>query len=132
MNDVNHCLSKTLVNQYPQGTLFVLEDLTGIRSASERVRAEDRYVQVSWPYYDLEQKLTYKAQMNGSMVIKVDPRYTSQTCPICGHREKNNRDQGNHIFRCRECGYTSNDDRIAAMNLQKMGLEYLQKLKVSQ
>lgn len=132
MNDVNHCLSKTLCTQYPQGTLFVLEDLTGIRSASERVRAEDRYVQVSWPYYDLEQKLTYKAQMNGSMVIKVDPRYTSQTCPICGHTEKNNRDQANHIFRCRECGYTSNDDRIAAMNLQKMGLEYLQKLKVSQ
>ncbi|MBQ3413092.1 MAG: transposase, partial [Oscillospiraceae bacterium] len=72
------------------------------------------------------------AQMNGSMVIKVDPRYTSQTCPICGHRENNNRDQANHIFRCRECGYTSNDDRIAAMNLQKMGLEYLQMLKVSQ
>ena len=127
MNDVNHCLSKALIRDNPEGTLFVLEDLTGIRSATERVRVKDRYVQVSWPYYDLEQKLTYKAQMNGSVVIKVDPKYTSQTCPICGHREKNNRDHGKHVFRCRECGYTTNDDRIGAINLQKMGTEYLLK-----
>ena len=131
MNDVNHCLSKALVSQYPQGTLFVLEDLTGIRSASERVRVKDRYVQVSWPYYDLEQKLTYKAQMNGSAVIRVDPRYTSQTCPVCGYRDKNNRDQKDHVFRCRECGYTTNDDRAAAMNLQRMGMEYVLRAQVS-
>ncbi|MBR4928554.1 MAG: transposase, partial [Oscillospiraceae bacterium] len=37
MNDVNHCLSTTLVRDNPEGTLFVLEDLTGIRSATERV-----------------------------------------------------------------------------------------------
>ena len=127
MSDVNHCLSKTLVREHPEGTLFVLEDLTGIRSAAERVRVKDRYVQVSWPYYDLEQKLTYKAQMNGSMVIKVDPRYTSQRCPVCGHTERGNRDKRDHVFRCRECGYTTNDDRIGAMNLQKMGTEYLLK-----
>ena len=131
MNDENHCLSKALIRDNPEGTLFVLEDLTGIRSATERVRVKDRYVQVSWPYYNLEKKLTYKAQMNGSVVIKVDPKYTSQTCPICGHREKNNRDHGKHVFRCRECGYTTNDDRIGAMNLQRMGTKYLQKLKVS-
>ena len=131
MNDVNHCLSKTLTSDNTKGTLFVLEDLTGIRSATERVRVKDRYVQVSWPYYDLEKKLTYKAQMNGSAVIKVDPKYTSQTCPVCGHREKNNRDHGKHEFRCRECRYTTNDDRIGAMNLQRMGTKYLQKLKVS-
>ena len=131
MNDVNHCLSKALVSQYPQGTLFVLEDLIGIRSASERVRVKDRYVQVSWPYYDLERKLTYKAQMNGSAVIRVDPRYTSQTCPVCGYRDKNNRDQKDHVFRCRECGYTTNDDRAAAMNLQRMGMEYVLRAQVS-
>ena len=131
MNDVNHCLSKALVSRYPQGTLFVLEDLTGIRSASERVRVKDRYVQVSWPYYDLEQKLTYKAQMNGSAVIRVDPGYTSQTCPVCGYRDKNNRDRKDHVFRCRECGYTTNDDRAAAMNLQRMGMEYVLRAQVS-
>ena len=131
MNDVNHCLSKTLVCDNPAGTLFVLEDLTGIRSATERVRVRDRYVSVSWSYYDLEKKLTYKAEMNGSRVIKLNPRYTSQTCPVCGHREKLNRDHKNHTFRCRQCGYTTNDDRIGAMNLWRMGTEYLPKVQVS-
>lgn len=36
INDVNHCITKALVEQAPTGTLFVLEDLTGIRSATER------------------------------------------------------------------------------------------------
>ena len=132
MNDVDHCLSKTLLCSNPEGTLFVLEDLTGIRSATERVRTKDRYVSVSWSYYDLEQKLMYKANRYGSRVIKVDPAYTSQRCPICGHKERGNRDKKNHVFRCRKCGYTSNDDRIAAMNLQRMGIEYLLKTQVSQ
>ena len=32
---------------------------------------------VSWFFYDLEQKLIYKAKQNQSTVIKVNPRYTS-------------------------------------------------------
>ena len=55
-----------------KGTLFVLEDLTGIRGASERVRVKDRYTQVSWAYYDLEQKIMYKAVRCGSALLKVD------------------------------------------------------------
>ena len=130
MNDVDHCLSKALALGHPQGTLFVLEDLTGIRSATERVRTKDRYVSVSWPYYDLEQKLRYKAMRNRSTVIAADPAFTSQTCPVCGHRDKKNRRHEKHQFCCKSCGYTSNDDRIAAMNLQRMGKEYLLKTLV--
>ena len=130
MNDVNHCLSKALALGHPQGTLFVLEDLKGIRSATERIRTKDRYVSVSWPYYDLEQKLRYKAMRNRSTVIAVDPAFTSQICPVCGHRDKKNRRHEKHQFCCGSCGYTSNDDRIAAMNLQRMGKEYLLKTQV--
>ena len=125
MRDVNHCVSKALVDNNPQHTLFVLEDLTGIRSATERVRLRDRYVSVSWAFYDLEQKLKYKAQRAGSAVINVNPAYTSQTCPKCGHTAKNNRNKKTHVFCCKNCGYTSNDDRIAAMNLHRMGIDYL-------
>ena len=116
MRDVNHCISKALTEN-PKGTLFVLEDLKGIRSVTEKVKVKDRYVTVSWAYYDLEQKLTYKAEMNGQRVIKVDPAYTSQTCPKCGHTEPANRDKRKHSFCCKCCGYRSNDDRIGAMNL---------------
>ena len=125
VNDVNHCISKALVETNPDGTLFVLEDLTGIRSATEKVKVKNRYVMVSWSYYDLEQKLTYKALKNHQAVIKVDPKYTSQTCPKCGHTEKANRNKHKHVFCCKNCGYTSNDDRIGAMNLHRMGIDYL-------
>ena len=47
MQDINHQVSKALVENNPKHTLFVLEDLSGIRSATERVRAKDRYVSVS-------------------------------------------------------------------------------------
>lgn len=125
MQDVNHCISKALVENNPKHTLFVLEDLTGVRNATERVRIKGRYVSVSWSFYDLEQKLIYKAKQNQSSVIKVDPRYTSQCCPVCGHTEKSNRNKKIHLFTCKNCGYKSNDDRIGAMNLYRMGINYL-------
>ena len=125
MNDVNHCISKALVENYPAGTLFVLEDLKGIRGATERVRVRDRYVTVCWSYYDLEQKLTYKAQLHGQRVVKVSPEYTSQRCPVCGVIDAHGRDKKNHVYKCSHCGYQSDDDRIGAMNLYQLGLEYL-------
>lgn len=125
MQDVNHCVSKALVENNPKHTFFVLEDLSGIRSVTERVCCKNRYVSVSWSFYDLEQKLKYKAALNESSVINVNSRYTSQICPICGHTEKSNRNKHWHIFKCKCCGYTSNDDRIGAMNLYRMGINYL-------
>jgi IS605 OrfB family transposase len=130
MQDVNHCVSKALVESNPKHTLFVLEDLSGVRNATERVKTKDRYVSVSWSFYDLEQKLIYKARQNQSTVIKVDPRYTSQCCPICGHIEKANRNKKIHLFTCKNCGYKSNDDRIGAMNLYRMGINYLEDSQV--
>lgn len=125
MRDVNHCISKALVATHPVGTLFVLENLKGIRCATEKVRAKDRYVSVSWSYYDLEQKLSYKAALAGQRVVKVDPSYTSQRCPICGKIDSHSRNKQKHFYCCTGCGYRSDDDRIGAMNLYQIGLEYL-------
>lgn len=130
MQDVNHRVSKALVENNPKHTLFVLEDLPGIRNVTERVRTKSRYVSVSWSFYDLEQKLIYKAKQNQSTVIKVNPRYTSQCCPVCGHIEKANRNKKLHLFTCKNCGYKSNDDRIGAMNLYRMGINYLEDSQV--
>ena len=130
MQDVNHCVSKALVRANPKHTLFVLEDLSGVRNVTERVKTKDRYVSVSWSFYDLEQKLIYKAKQNQSIVIKVDPRYTSQRCPVCGHIEKANRNKKTHLFSCKSCGYKSNDDRVGAMNLYHMGVNYLRDSQV--
>ena len=125
MQDVNHQVSKALVENSPGKTLFVLEDLTGIRNATKKVRLEHRYVFVSWAFYDLRRKLEYKAALNNQKVIAVNPKYTSQTCPKCGHISRNNRNKKLHTFCCKNCGYAGNDDRVAAMNLHRKGLNYL-------
>ena len=35
MNDVNHCITKALVESNPTGTMFVLEDLAKIKSVQK-------------------------------------------------------------------------------------------------
>ena len=127
ISDINHRISKALVEGNPKGTLFAIEDLKGIRECvlrKPRGRA-GRAELVGWSYLDLEQKLRYKAARAGGMVVKFDPAYTSQTCPKCGHVEKANRDKRNHMFQCKCCGYGSNDDRVAAMNLHRLGVAWL-------
>ncbi len=125
IQDANHIISKRLVEMYPENTVFVIEDLSTVRKALEHVKKHDRSVYCSWPYADLEKKLMYKAKRKGSLVIKVDPHYTSQRCPVCGYIDKKNRDKKRHIFCCGKCGYRSNDDRAAAMNIMKLGREKL-------
>lgn len=131
MSDVNHQLSKALVERYEPNTLFVVENLTGVRQATEKVRKKDRYSTVSWAFYQLRHMLEYKAAMKGAKVIAVDPKYTSQTCPKCNGKAQENRDKKKHVFHCTHCGYASNDDRIAAMNLERKGTEYLAQVTAS-
>jgi putative transposase len=125
MTDVNHQLSKTLVDHYGSHTLFVLENLVNVRFATEKVAKTKRYEQVSWAFYQLGQFLTYKAHLNGSEVVQVSAKYTSQRCPKCGRIWKNNRKHDYHLYVCDKCGYKSNDDRIGAMNIQLLGTQYV-------
>lgn len=125
VTDVNHQITKALVEKYPKGTLFVLEDLTNVRQATEKVHVNHRYVSVSWSFYQFRQLLEYKAQLYGHKVIVVPPQYTSQTCPKCGHIDKHNRNKKTHTFNCRNCSYQSNDDRVASMNLYRKGIEHI-------
>lgn len=121
--DVNHCVSKALVNFAGKDSLIALEDLTGI-NLNTWVQKKDRYYRSSWAFAQLRQFIEYKAKLKGSKVVDVDPAYTSQKCPKCGHTERDNRNKKTHIFICKCCGYTSNDDRVAAMNIRQSGIEY--------
>lgn len=122
MSDVNHRISKTLVQKYGENTLFVLEDLTGVSFEESNLSrsANQNYALRSWSFYQLEQFLTYKAHENKSEVLKVSAKYTSQRCPKCGTIHKENRDHRKHFYAC-QCGYRSNDDRVGAMNIQLLG-----------
>lgn len=129
MRDVNHCISKALVLGDRDHTLFAIEDLKGIRErvilkGSGRNKEYNSWI-AGWSFLDLEEKLRYKAMRHGGIVVKFNPAYTSQTCPRCGHVGRDNRDRKKHLFTCTNCGYRSNDDRVAAMNLHRLGLCYL-------
>lgn len=123
MRDVNHQVSKALVSQQDKPTLFALENLKGVRHATEKVRKQGRYMQVGWAFFQLRQMIEYKARKAGHSTIAIDPHYTSQTCPKCGMVCKANRDKRAHEYRCANCGYRSNDDRVAAMNIQRLGYQ---------
>ena len=126
MSDVNHQISKTLIEKYGKDTLFVLEDLTSVsfeESNLSRTAKQNNDLR-SWAFYQLEQFLTYKAHENRSEVLKVSARYTSQRCPKCGTIHKENRDHHRHLYSC-QCGYRSNDDRIGAMNIQLLGTMWI-------
>ena len=124
-SDVNHCLSKTLVQKYGANTLFVLENLNSVSFERTDLPKALHSQNKSWTFYQLEQFLTYKAHLNNSEVVEVSAKYTSQRCPKCRVIKKDNRNHGKHEYHCINCDYRSNDDRIGAMNIQLLGTQYI-------
>ena len=111
--DVNHKISKKIVETAQRhGMGISLEDLTGIRKTTT-VRKRNRYIRQSWSFYDLEQKILYKAKLKGIEVRKVNPRNTSRECFECGYTSKLNR-KTQKIFLCQSCGHTDHADTNAS------------------
>jgi putative transposase len=67
--------------------------------------------------------LAAKAEEAGRRIVKVNPRYTSQTCHECGHIDARNR-KGT-TFACLACGHTGHADVNAARNVLRAGLAHL-------
>jgi len=64
--------------------------------------------------------LEYKQQWRGGLLMKVNPRYTSQTCSECQHIAVDNR-QTQSKFECVKCRYVANADFNAARNILAAG-----------
>jgi len=62
------------------------------------------------------QILANKAESAGRLVVPVDARDTSRTCPECGHVAKGNR-LTQAKFACTACGFTANADHVGATNV---------------
>lgn len=119
-NHVNHCISKQLVSK-AQGTArgIALENLSGIRERIT-VRRNQRDTLHSWAFFNLRQKIEYKARRVGIPVVIVDPRNTSRTCPNCGCIDKHNR-PSQSVFKCVTCGFADHADYVAAGNIARRG-----------
>lgn len=59
--------------------------------------------------------LAQKAESAARVLIPVDPRSTSRTCPECGHVDGENRD--GEKFQCTACDHRDHADRVGAWNV---------------
>jgi len=93
-----------------QRSIVVLEDLKWFRPT----RGKDLNRRLClWPRRKLHQIIEYKAQWKGIPVVKVDPRYSSRTCPICGRIHDS---RMGAEFEC-ECGWHLDRHVNASINL---------------
>ncbi len=69
---------------------------------------------------EVRRNLEYKC----GRLVEVNPAYTSQRCSVCGHTEKENR-KTQARFQCVSCGFVSNADTNAAINIRRLGMAQL-------
>lgn len=129
----NHKVSKYIVDlAYKYGVKNIqMEDLSGF---SEH---QSESLLKNWSYYDLQNKIKYKAEEKGINIIFINPKYTSKRCSNCGNIHKDNRDCKNNQaeFKCVICKHSENADINASKNIaipyiDKIISEYLKEIKV--
>lgn len=113
MRDVNHCVSRKLIDSAGCDGVVVLENLKGIRSAKHR--HEQNWLFSNWAFYQLETFLKYKGEEAGVAIEFVPARNTSKECSICGSLRRGQRNGS--VFRCKACGVVLHADLNAAKNI---------------
>ena len=113
-----HRLSKRLVQfANDRRAAIVLEDLK-LHGAGGRSRRMNRRLS-SWPRREIHRQIEYKAALAGVPVIKVNPQWTSKTCPVCGARR---RDRVGKDFVCETCDWEMDRQINAGLNILKTAL----------
>ncbi|GED33491.1 transposase [Brevibacillus centrosporus] len=113
MKDQNHKISRQIVNMAIQEGIATirLERLENIRKTARTSRKNKRNLH-RWTFYQLQQFISYKANLVGICVEEVNPAYTSQTCPACGEKNK----AIDRRYECL-CGFNTHRDRVGAINI---------------
>jgi len=108
-----HQVSKRVVaSAKARRAAIVLEDLTLLGAGGRSHRMNRRLS--SWPRGELHRQIEYKAALAGVPVIKVNPAWTSKTCPVCGARR---RDRVGQDFVCSVCDWEMDRQHNAACNI---------------
>jgi IS605 OrfB family transposase len=99
---------------------IVFEDLKEMRDSIDYGTRMNRRLH-HLPFRALQFYTSYKASFEGIPTAWIDPAYTSQRCPMCGHTERGNRNKKR--FKCRSCGHQDHSDRGASVNIAVKGIE---------
>jgi len=93
---------------------IVIEDLSNLNKNLKKLRKPWRERLVYMTYRKLLWWIEWEAKKHGLVVVKVNPRGTSTTCPYCNIKMIST---GYRKFRCLICGFESDRDTIAVINL---------------
>lgn len=125
-NTVNHNYSRALIDFAIKKHCgkIQMEDLSGISNKSDRFLKD-------WTYYDLQQKIEYKAKEKGIEVKYISPKYTSLRCSKCGYISKDNRTNRDEFY-CIKCGYKEHADYNASQNISIEDIDKIIEKKLKQ
>lgn len=112
-----HQESRQIIDRF--GVICV-EDLRVNRMIHNHCLAKS-IVDASWSAFFAQ--LSHKAEEAGRQFVKVNPAYTSQTCSVCGHRQK--MPLSERIFDCPCCSVQLDRDLNASLNILRLGLQSL-------
>ncbi|MDM5189890.1 transposase [Bacillus sp. DX4.1] len=115
--DCLHKLSYHLAQKY---SVICMENLD-IRNMVRNRKVAKSISDAGWGAF--RGMLLYKCKKFGSLLVKVDPAYTSQDCSGCGNRVKKSLSIRTHI--CAKCGTVLDRDHNASLNILRKGLEQL-------
>ena len=101
---------------------IIFEDLKEMRDSIDYGTRMNRRLH-HLPFRALQYYTSYKASFKGIPTAWIDPEYTSQRCPLCGHTERANRNKKR--FKCRSCGHQDHSDRGASVNIAVKGVKKL-------
>lgn len=68
---------------------------------------------VQWEQGKLKDKIENKVKPYGVNIVEISEKYTSQTCPNCGHKHK----PTGRNYVCKWCGYENHRDIVGAINI---------------
>ncbi|MFX0161896.1 MAG: RNA-guided endonuclease InsQ/TnpB family protein [Candidatus Hodarchaeota archaeon] len=119
-----HCIANDIVKTCEKKGIkaVVVGDLKNIRKANNgkgrNLGRKNNQKLHSWSYCTLTSLLEYKLKRVGMVLKKVSEKYTSRTCPVCGDKNRKNREKRGS-FKCTKCGYKNHPDVIGAINILK-------------
>ena len=99
---------------------IVFEDLKEMRDSIDYGTRMNRRLH-HLPFRALQFYTSYKASFKGIPTAWINPEYTSQRCPMCGHTERANRNKKR--FKCRSCSHQDHSDRGASVNIAVKGIK---------
>jgi putative transposase len=120
-----HWISKDIVCKAKESnSIIIFEDLKGIRKLYRKGNGQGNKFRRrlnGWSFYELQRQIQYKSAWEGILVEFVDPKRTSQLCPICGDRIQEDRLNRRKLL-CINCGKSMDRDVVASMNIAHKGV----------